>query len=129
MSSLYDVYVRFMVWLGAEPPPGYGHLLQVAKTAVAPKSPPVKPVAAKTAPKPAPQRSPQPSPPRPVVTPSPPQNKAQVDALYRLLKGRVLGNEATVKRLVDAERKRNPGGNLEVWLQAANDRWEHDNRW
>jgi LysM repeat protein len=26
-SVLFDIYVRFMVWLGAEPPPGYEHLL------------------------------------------------------------------------------------------------------
>ena len=26
-SVLYDLYVRLLVWLGAEPPPGYEHLL------------------------------------------------------------------------------------------------------
>lgn len=26
--KLYDLYVRFLVWLGAAPPPGYEHLLE-----------------------------------------------------------------------------------------------------
>lgn len=27
MKKLYDYYIRFLVWLGAEPPPGYEYLL------------------------------------------------------------------------------------------------------
>ncbi|MDX6529830.1 MAG: hypothetical protein QOH41_2120 [Blastocatellia bacterium] len=44
------------------------------------------------------------------------------------LKQKALGNETVVERLVQYERTRNPNGHMELWVQAAIDRWEHDNR-
>ncbi len=117
MSWLYDTYIRFMVWLGAEPPLGYEYLL-------GPKSsPPLKRVPVKS--------KPAARPPRPVSRPAPltPQQKSRADSLYRLLTTRVMGDEATANRLIEYERKCKPTANLLVWIQDANDRWEHDNRW
>jgi hypothetical protein len=44
------------------------------------------------------------------------------------LKQKVLGNETVVERLIQYERTRNPNGHIELWVQAAIDRWERDNR-
>lgn len=132
MSLLYDTYVRFLVWLGAAPPPGYEHLLPPAKPKAA--LPPVKQASVSSAAPP--PVKPEPVVPAPPPAPYPPRQRpltaveqALAEKRYRLLKSRVLGNEDTVKRLIEAERRRNPNANILVWLQYANDRWEHDNRW
>lgn len=44
------------------------------------------------------------------------------------LKQKALGNETVVERLIQYEHTRNPNGHMELWVQAAIDRWEHDNR-
>ena len=44
------------------------------------------------------------------------------------LKQKALGNETVVERLIQYERTRNPNGHIELWVQAAIDRWERDNR-
>ena len=58
---------------------------------------------------------------------------AHVEGVYVLelranLKQKVLGNETVVERLIQYEQTRNPAGHMELWVQAAIDRWEHDNR-
>ncbi len=71
---------------------------------------------------PKPQRKPQPNPtisPRSVET-------IIIAELRRKLLLKAMGNEATVDRLIDHERKRNSSGTLILWLRAANDRWEDD---
>lgn len=36
VGSLYELYIRFMVWLGAAPPPGYEHLLPAGEAKAQP---------------------------------------------------------------------------------------------
>jgi hypothetical protein len=36
VGKLYELYIRFMVWLGAAPPPGYEHLLPLDEVVSAP---------------------------------------------------------------------------------------------
>lgn len=62
LSVLQELYIRFMVWLGAEPPAGYEHLLK--------KKPPIKKPAPPPPPKPAPK--PPVEPPPAVAKPQPP---------------------------------------------------------
>ncbi len=63
MGKLYDLYIRLMISLGAEPPPGYEHLL-VTKPTTAAKPP----VPAKPAP---PTKAPQKAETKPVTPPKP----------------------------------------------------------
>jgi hypothetical protein len=74
-----------------------------------------------------------------VASPKPPVERsrreviASSEATYVLdlrakLKQKALGNETVVERLIQYERTRNPNGHMELWVQAAIDRWEHDNR-
>jgi LysM repeat protein len=48
-NFLNDLYIQFMVWLGAEPPSGYEHLVE-EKPAVKPVPPPAEPPAEKATP-------------------------------------------------------------------------------
>lgn len=71
--------------------------------------------------------------PKPTVQRNRPDIIASGEATYVLdlrakLKQKVLGNDTVVERLVQYERTRNPNGCMELWVQAAIDRWEHDNR-
>ena len=65
-----DLYVKFMVWLGAEPPSGYEHLLEAKPPAQKRAAPPAKPK-----PAPPPVTTPPEAPPaetveQPVIAPS-----------------------------------------------------------
>ena len=53
---------------------------------------------------------------------------AYITNLRRNLLQKVLGDQAKVERLIEYERNRNPTASLAVWMRAAVDRWEHDNR-
>lgn len=140
--KLKDLYIHFLVWLGAEPPPGYEHLLPQA----AQMSPPPKPQA-EVAPG-IPQTPPQPQPvPRPVavhsaapatpqpgpakVYPQPPVKKiytGEARALYNNLLLKTLHDEQVVERLIRYERERNPRGSDVEILQAGIEHWIHDNQ-
>ena len=49
-------------------------------------------------------------------------------ALYTDLRRKVGGDPTAVERLIDFERQQLPKANRMVWLQAAIQRWEQDNR-
>jgi hypothetical protein len=49
-------------------------------------------------------------------------------ALYTDLRRKVGGDSAVVERLIDFERQQRPKASRLVWLQAAIQRWEQDNR-
>ncbi len=57
-----------------------------------------------------------------------PMEAAYTIELRANLKQKVLGNEAVVERLIQYERAKDPNGHMELWVKAAIDRWEHDNR-
>ena len=67
---------------------------------------------------------------RPVATLSTasPENAEAINALRQNLRVKVLYNEAVIDRLVDSERARNPNAGESLWLRAAIERWERDNR-
>lgn len=71
--------------------------------------------------------------PKPTVEQNRPDVIASSEATHVLnlrakLKQKALGNETVVERLIQYERTRNPNGQMLLWVQAAIDRWEHDNR-
>ena len=86
------------------------------KASIPPKPQPSTPSKSETA-----GTSPQPNP-----TVSPRIETIIIAELRRKLLLKALGNEATVDRLIDLERKRNSSGTLILWLRAANERWEDD---
>ena len=87
------------------------------KASIPPKPQPSTPSKSETA-----GTSPQPNP-----TVSPRNVETIIIAeLRRKLLLKAMGNEATVERLIDLERKLNSSGTLILWLRAANERWEDD---
>jgi hypothetical protein len=55
-------------------------------------------------------------------------NSELVSRLRQNLRLKVLYDEAKIDRLIDYERKYSPNGSEAELMQAAIDRWEHDNR-
>ena len=86
------------------------------KASIPPKPQPSTPPKSETA-----GTTPQPNP-----TVSPRIETIIIAELRRKLLLKAMGNEATVDRLIDLERKLNSSGTLILWLRAANDRWEDD---
>jgi hypothetical protein len=86
------------------------------KASIPPKPQPSTPSKSETA-----GISPQPNP-----TVSPRIETILIAELRRKLLLKAMGNEATVDRLIDLERKLNSSGTLILWLRAANERWEDD---
>jgi len=86
------------------------------KASIPPKPQPSTPSKSETA-----GTTPQPNP-----TVSPRIETILIDELRRKLLLKAMGNEATVDRLIDLERKLNSSGTLILWLRAANERWEDD---
>jgi hypothetical protein len=65
------------------------------------------------------------------VQPTPPASSENVELIVKLRKNlslKVMYDEAKVERLIEYERRFNPKASLAELLQAAIDRWEHDNR-
>jgi hypothetical protein len=124
--KLSDLYIRFIVWLGAEPPAGYKYLLAEKDTpkplpALAKKLPPIPPRP------PASPLKPRPAAP-PLRGPSPVTYTGEAQKLYHNLLLKAMHDPEIVQRLIEHERQRSPGASEEEILQNAIDRWEHDNR-
>ncbi len=58
----------------------------------------------------------------------PSRNSELVIRLRQNLRLKVMNDDAKIDRLIDYERKYNPSGSEAELLQAAINRWEHDNR-
>lgn len=52
----------------------------------------------------------------------------KIERLHQNLRLKTGYNEEIIQRLIQFERERLPNANMEVWMEAAIDRWERDNR-